>query len=408
MWLGCEHDCRACCVPGVLTSEIDFSRIVEEAKPSDRVLIQLVDRDSAPSEAISINAEEVKEAGKNEVRDDEEDSDNGLELGPDGIASRGTLRILRPERSVSSRAAPIFWPAMSQVLYKERNQSVIIFDWDDTLFPTSIVKKSGIEVPLPWTAQTSVKPSVINKLKEELLRCDADTAELITAAIAKAHVSIVTLATASWVRACCINFYPACGEKLSEHKVPIVSATDMFGEVPARGSVDKEERQKAFSMLKAKAINYVLRTFYSQYAGQTWKNVLSIGDSVFEREGLLAACAAYMSGHSLSASQNSELSTLKETGLWEKEEDGHFYKVRIKCCKLLRQPDMQELAVQLNFITDNLESMVDLDSGFGFELEALTNPEAVGRFVDVINGRRPPSDLPAVSHRNVVDAVLRV
>merc|ERR1712048_1382398 len=124
-----------------------------------------------------------------------------------------------------------------------------------------------------------------------------------------------------------------------------------------------EELERFWGLAKGRAISDELDKFYSQYEGQTWKNVLSVGDSSFERYGLLAATSAYMQGSQLGANKDSVWNPSEE-GCWQKVADGRTLKLRAKCCKLLDDPDMEELSLQMDLITRWLPNMVNLDSGF--------------------------------------------
>merc|ERR1712217_440593 len=50
-----------------------------------------------------------------------------------------------------------------------------------------------------------------------------------------------------------------------------------------------------------RAIAKQVKDFYSQYEGQSWKNVISIGDSSFERLGTLQATKEYLKNEGVDA-----------------------------------------------------------------------------------------------------------
>merc|ERR1711920_966380 len=89
-----------------------------------------------------------------------------------------------------------------------------------------------------------------------------------------------------------------------------------------------------WGLAKGRAISEVAAAFYSQYKGQSWKNILSIGDSNFERYGLLAASSAYMQGSNLESPGGTPVWHPTADGCWEKLENGHVKRMRAKCCKL--------------------------------------------------------------------------
>merc|ERR1712137_883894 len=85
----------------------------------------------------------------------------------------------------------------------------------------------------------------------------------------------------------------------------------------------KADWERYWGLMKGRAISEEAEAFYSQYEGQSWKNILSIGDSTFERYGLLAATSAYMQGQKVDrdatpASPASPVWYPSEDGCWEK------------------------------------------------------------------------------------------
>merc|ERR1711972_1237561 len=88
-----------------------------------------------------------------------------------------------------------------------------------------------------------------------------------------------------------------------------------------------------------------------------------------------------------------------ERGAWEKFQktpsDGHhMIRLRVKCCKLVDQPDMEELAIELNMMSHWLELMVKLDEGFDLNIEAIKDEESIGIVEAVLSGKRPVAELP--------------
>jgi len=81
--------------------------------------------------------------------------------------------------------------------------------------------------------------------------------------------------------------------------------------------------------------------FYSRYQHQSWKNVISIGDSVFERDAVKRVVP-------------NRISTKK--------------KCRTKTLKLFDDPRMEELIAQVRVVRDVLCSMVQYDGDLDIEL----------------------------------------
>merc|ERR1719382_527885 len=125
--------------------------------------------------------------------------------------------------------------------------------------------------------------------------CAANAEKLLRLCASYGKVVIVTLAKGRWVSDSCKLFYPGIGDLLEELEVKIVHAQD-------GGSVDHDqvngmgtqEFDEFWGGIKGRAISEEIKSFYSQYEGQSWKNIISIGDSNFERIGTMSATANYM------------------------------------------------------------------------------------------------------------------
>jgi hypothetical protein len=81
--------------------------------------------------------------------------------------------------------------------------------------------------------------------------------------------------------------------------------------------------------------------FYSRYHHQSWKNVISVGDSVFERDAVKRVVP-------------NRTSTKK--------------KCRTKTLKLFDDPSMEDLIAQVRVVRDVLGSMVQYDGDLDIEL----------------------------------------
>merc|ERR1712107_838493 len=99
-----------------------------------------------------------------------------------------------------------------------------------------------------------------------------------------------------------------------------------------------DEALEIWSRIKGRAIAAALSDFYSQYEGQSWKNVISIGDPDFERLGTRSATKNYMVQHGINFESSGSCDTI--------EVSDHVYKVRTKTVKMIDQPSSQELALE--------------------------------------------------------------
>ena len=99
--------------------------------------------------------------------------------------------------------------------------------------------------------------------------------ELLTNAKELGETIIITNAETGWVELSCGKWFPELLVFIKQFK--IYSARSLF------------EPQGVTSPCgwKANAFRAAIDTFYSRYLHQSWKNVISIGDSPHEREALL-------------------------------------------------------------------------------------------------------------------------
>lgn len=157
--------------------------------------------------------------------------------------------------------------------FKERVQeTLMIFDWDDTVLPSTWIQCQGLRLD---------ESSEVNSWQRaQLAEAAAITAE--TLRIAKQHgkVVIVTNAERGWIELSCQKFLPTLYPMLENIKV--LSARTTY-EGPARSSA-LDWKLKAFE-------DEITRIFGTDIVKDPSrkKNVVSFGDSVHEREALLRA-----------------------------------------------------------------------------------------------------------------------
>ena len=141
----------------------------------------------------------------------------------------------------------------------KRHNSLIIFDWDDTLLPTSFLSTRGI---------FEEKNELNEKDQGKINKLENSVKKLLTIALSKGDVYIITNAGDGWVEFSSEKYYPNIKELLD--KIEIISAREKYAEkYPEQSSKWKIE---AFLNLK-KRLNDDLIT-----------NIICVGDSVFEME----------------------------------------------------------------------------------------------------------------------------
>jgi len=288
----------------------------------------------------------------------------------------------------------------SQLRFADREQTFICFDWDDTLFPTNyVLEQMRLNPELPLARQ----PSLVGRARDVVIRkmalCEDRAIEVLQLGCMLGHTVVVTLAANTWVTKSTTMFYPRVGKLLKAMNIEVVCAQNPVGIRKARAKARREEQ--FWGLLKGFAISDAIEKFYSQYEGQSWKNVISIGDSIFERYGLIAASTAYMQGRRLSVMGPAPPYAPFQDSAWQKvDSDDHIIRLRVKCCKLVDCPDADELAIELDTLTKWLKLMVNFDSCFDLSLEDIEDESQVALVESVLRGERPATHLPkAVSVR---------
>ena len=100
---------------------------------------------------------------------------------------------------------------------EKKYNSIIIFDWDDTLLPTSFLVSKGIfESDIEYTKYE----------KQKLIELEDLILQLLTLAVDKGDVYIITNADKGWVEYSSRIFYPSLSNILK--KIKIISAKSKF------------------------------------------------------------------------------------------------------------------------------------------------------------------------------------
>jgi len=291
-------------------------------------------------------------------------------------------------------------------------QSIVIFDWDDTLCPSSWIRWNR---PLlsyfrpPPNEERFVKP--LAELQDLVL-------ELLELSMKLGKVVIVTNAREPWVTTSCTNFMPKVLRMLD--KIPVVYAQSIWetwgldatkGKVKGRSSKGSGLEQSMFmraarsslcvagqsvsglnsasttpgstssnqssssyqnnpnarqrmaklgAKLFAQSVNQSrpvdmclkwkelafgieITEFYSRYNNQSWKNVISIGDADYERmaaKNVVEMCSPV-----------------------------NKKKKRIKTLKLLEEPTIEELILQVKKIKEAIQIIVLHDGNLDIEID---------------------------------------
>ena len=286
--------------------------------------------------------------------------------------------------------------ASSGRLYGEPAQTLLFLDWDDTMFPcTELFCRMGHGKRVrDWVAPLC--PQLDEALKpwrqavEEFLR---------QACAVSDRCVIVTNSRPPWVTACVDHFAPNLKPLFEQEYGPtVVYASELMKQQvePQPESLLTKALQHLqnmglcfsfteklkllagaggtnprplFDLTEAKllAMKREAEHFYSQYQGQTWKNIISLGDMAYEYE----ACK-----------------TLTATRVAPQDRE----KLRTKSVVLLPSPQLSTLTLQLQIWTQLLPFCVRFDGDLDLDLGSSFAP-----FEDLARALRIPglAKLPA-------------
>jgi len=155
-----------------------------------------------------------------------------------------------------------------------KHETAIIFDWDDTLLPSTWVQRQGL------TLCDSTTVSAWQK--EQLDEVAVAAAETLRLAMQFGEVVFVTNAEHGWVPLSCLKFMPTLYPLIEG--IRVLSARTTY-ETPSCKS-PLEWKLRAFESEVDRL--YGLDALHD---ANIRKNVVGLGDSVHEREALLRACA---------------------------------------------------------------------------------------------------------------------
>jgi len=277
------------------------------------------------------------------------DTSNGEKkpFGSDGSAAassdvvRSSSRVSHPPYSVRMNTG---YSQDSQRDFADCSQTIIIFDWDDTLCPSTCMRSIA-----DFDRDGKLKTRFRRETRDELKLLEGVVVPLLQLAQSMGKVILVTNAKAPWVDISCQSFLPQVKEILKD--IPVTYALELVKENGLDGFNQREGC--LLTETKARAMRAAVSQFYSQYPNQSWKNIVSIGDAYFEHD----AIRQVVGGRSQ-----------------EKP-------CRTKTIKLLEGPTIPGMIVQLSIIKVWLQNIVRADSDVDIDLSA--DEETVNHWVNM-------------------------
>lgn len=256
----------------------------------------------------------------------------------------------------------------SQESFAEKMHTTLVLDWDDTLFPTTWVRE---DCRLNWRLSLDRQPQLpdrqISGIKAMLEKHLVRVAEFFGEAECLANIFIVTLARRPWVENSIEKFMPGLQGIIEKHSLKVIYAQESADPKEVNeymdGSKTAEEGQRFWTSVKGNAIAKELDAFHRRFDA-SWKNVISLGDSDFERYGTLIAGQDYMK-------REMEGGSVVQTGHTAEgvSKDGHLKRLRVKTVKMLDKPTVLELTAELTLLRRWLPHVVRRDAGFDVEID---------------------------------------
>mmetsp|Transcript_52217 Transcript_52217/g.124488 ORF Transcript_52217/g.124488 Transcript_52217/m.124488 type:complete len:332 (+) Transcript_52217:148-1143(+) len=227
----------------------------------------------------------------------------------------------------------------SQLAFADRDQTIIIFDWDDTLCPTTWLRSVAI-----FGENGQLKGAVINsEARKQLHQLSEQVVVLLQLAQTLGKVVIVTNARRPWVDTSCHHLLPAVKSHLKEITVEyalehVAPEEVQKGQQEAQKNSGTGAKNDSIDIMltetKYRAMKVTVQKFYSRYENQSWKNLISIGDAHFEHHAI------------------------RKLG---EERPSKESKCRVKTIKLIEGPTLPGLVLQLQIVTASLMNIIKED-----------------------------------------------
>jgi len=287
--------------------------------------------------------------------------DEGTPLSP---TSPNSMKSLRSTMTSKSHMTAWMLP----------QETIFIFDFDDTLFPTSAIsadpRLNPVEVapcfqidPL-MPANPHEIPSDWRLLSDVLWQHEQTVSALLRRAASLGKVVIVTLATLEWVDMVIQNFLPSLKDLLEELHIEVRSARSFItSRVKLMAIEDGVDR---YVLMKARAISCVLREFYGRRpkSARSWKNIISVGDSDVEHHALSEVVMSHQ----------------------QRDKNGREKPFRVKIVKLQPKPTYEVLTAELQILSSWLLKIVNHDGDLLLDLSAEEGDPAA-TFDDAVRSR---------------------
>jgi len=228
--------------------------------------------------------------------------------------------------------------------WADPEETLLLLDFDDTLFP--------------------IKGEFCDEHLDDLTAHCKVVTQFLRTAVSLCHVCIVTMATPEWVEEQIWKLMPEFRDLMTELKIKIAFARR---HEYARDAF--RDTRSPSQYLKTQVMKKVVQDFYTSSNGNTmqgelrkrrsWKNIMSIGDSEWERLALQDVVFHHN----------------------QRDRHGAWKECRCKTLMLTKEPTFQQLTQELHEVTNWLPTLLhhdgDLDLVFD-DVEKTITGEGLG------------------------------
>jgi len=218
--------------------------------------------------------------------------------------------------------------------------TVVLFDYDDTLLASSYLSGKGYRLDSDTTS--SEVDAGLKELEQSVIA-------VLQLALKFGHVHIVTNAETGWVQLSAQKFMPGLVPLLS--KVKVVSARSTFESLHPEAPVK----------WKYCAFQETLNSIFGGMETKVAKNVISFGDSHVEREAVRAVTRG-------------------------------FPNVKTKSVKFAERPSMEQLRRQIELVTNCFNYIYLHDGDLDLQLTVTVNPSSPTATQKSLGADRQPEE----------------
>jgi len=263
------------------------------------------------------------------------------------------------ERQSSENSNSSFCSSFAR--YAQPEQTLLFFDWDDTLFPTT---EFFARMKLPYKGFEDERKVGMQLRTDMQSWRNALYMYLQEASRLSSQCVIVTNSRRPWVTDCIDAYVPEVKQFFGEGGIKIAYAMEHVKTTKTFKSqcmdlrpvlhrqvsmpMTPEEHQDEQTMAKYRAMKQATEAFYSSYLGQSWKNIISIGDMPFERDAVHEVCF--------------KRNPIRKECL------------RTKAIILPTAPSLTEITLRLRFSRVMLPAYVHFDGDFDLDLSCADDP----------------------------------